>query len=431
MALSEIVRMSMRARGLKISQKSDKALEVVQVGQASRPTCPGSSPSNGLIHATRQFHELLEHARTKSNHGDLSFSLVVFDVDGVRPHHLLTGELEQVLICRLRTVDNAGWLDDKRLGILLPGMSENDAYRLVHDICAALSKEAVFPRGQVYSFPSDLSIENRNRLDEVLGKPASAPGYTGRFDEALAYSSNREFGAESFCRLRRASLPVWKRSMDIGGALIGLVVLSPVMLVVTVLIRIVSPGPALFRQERIGMKRKPFTMFKFRTMKLDTDTSIHERYVTELIGSAQPGDAMSQRPMTKLDNHPDMILLGKILRKTYIDEIPQLVNVLRGEMSLIGPRPPLAYELQQYPKWCLARFSVPPGMTGLWQVSGKNRLSFNEMVNLDIRYARRMSLWLDLLILLKTPIAIAMEIVNAIVRLAYTRIYQVVGDKQT
>ena len=162
------------------------------------------------------------------------------------------------------------------------------------------------------------------------------------------------------------------------------------------------------------MSRRPFTMFKFRTMQLNTDSSIHEQYVLELIRNAQSGDTASQKPMTKLDNHPYIIPLGKVLRRTYLDEIPQLINVLQGEMSLIGPRPPLVYEAQQYPEWCLTRFKVPPGMTGLWQVSGKNHLSFDEMVRLDIRYARRMSLWLDLLILLKTPIAIAMEIINAI-----------------
>jgi lipopolysaccharide/colanic/teichoic acid biosynthesis glycosyltransferase len=148
-------------------------------------------------------------------------------------------------------------------------------------------------------------------------------------------------------------------------------------------------------------------------MQLDTDSSIHERYVAELIRNARPGDDTSQKPMTKLDNHPNMIPLGKVLRKTFLDEIPQLINVLRGEMSLIGPRPPLAYELQEYLECCFTRFNVLPGMTGLWQVSGKNLLSFDEMVRLDIQYARSMSLWLDLLILLKTPIAIAREIINA------------------
>jgi lipopolysaccharide/colanic/teichoic acid biosynthesis glycosyltransferase len=291
-------------------------------------------------------------------------------------------------------------------------MSEKDAYRLAHDISAALSKEAMFSIGQMYSYLSDGPFKSENCLDDVLIKPASAPGYTARFDKALASSSNQEISTANFRCHQQLSLPVWKRAMDIGGALIGLVVLSPVILVVTVLIRIISPGPALFRQERIGIRRKPFTMFKFRTMQLDMDSSIHERYVAELIGNARSSDATSQRPMTKLDNHLSMIPLGKVLRKTCLDEIPQLINVLRGEMSLIGPRPPLAYELQRYPEWCLTRFSVLPGMTGLWQVSGKNRLSFGEMVQLDIRYARRMSIWLDLLILLKTPIAIAMEIIN-------------------
>jgi lipopolysaccharide/colanic/teichoic acid biosynthesis glycosyltransferase len=426
MALSEIVNKSMRFKGLKIIQKSGKRREVVPVEQASRPTCPDPSQPSGLIHTTRQFHELLKHAQTRSKRSGLNFSLVVFDVDGVRPRHLLTGELEQALICRLRTADTAGWLDDERLGILLPGMSEKDAYRLVHDIRAAMSKEAAFPKGRVYSYSSDWSLENRKLLDEVLVKPSSAHGYTAAFDEVFAFLKDQSINSKSF---RRSSLPIWKRAMDIGGALIGLVILSPVMLAVTVLIKVVSPGPALFRQERIGMNRRPFTMFKFRTMQLNTDSSIHEQYVLELIGNAQPGDTAAQKPMTKLDNHPYIIPLGKVLRKTYLDEIPQLINVLRGEMSLIGPRPPLVYEVQQYPEWCLTRFNVPPGMTGLWQVSGKNRLSFDEMVRLDIRYARRMSLWLDLLILLKTPVAIAMEIINAIVRFAYTRIYQVVGDK--
>jgi len=404
----------MSAKRSRVTRKPDKAQDVVQVGQGGRPPCLGSSQPSGLIHTVRQFHELFERTRTRSYRSGLGFSLVVFDVDGVRPCHLLAGELEQALVCRLRPTDNVGWLDYERLGILLPGTSEKDALRLAHDIRAALSKKVVFPMGQVYSYPSDWPLESRNRMDEVLVKPASTHGYTARFNEALVSSRDQGMDSASFRCIRRPSLPVWKRAMDIGGGLIGLVVLSPVILVVTVLIRVVSPGPALFRQERIGMSRKPFTMFKFRTMQLDTDSSIHERYVAELIGNARSGDAMSQKPMTKLDNHPDMIPLGKVLRKTCLDEIPQLINVLRGEMSLIGPRPPLAYELQRYPKWCLTRFSVPPGMTGLWQVSGKNLLSFDEMVRLDIRYARRMSLWLDLLILLKTPIVIVMEIVNAI-----------------
>jgi len=416
MALPEIVNNSIGTKGSRVSPEPGKARKVVQAGRAEFPSSPGPSQSSGFIHAVRQFHKLFEYTRMISDQNGLGFSIVVFDVDGDRPRHLLAGELEQTLVCRLRPTDNVGWLDDERLGILLPGMSEKEAHRLAHDIRAELSKETVFPLGQVYSFPLDGPHESRNHLDEVLIKPAYASDNTARLDDTLASSSNQKIGTASFRFVWRSPLPVWKRAMDISGALIGLVVLSPVMLVVTVLIKVISPGPVIFRQERIGIRGQPFTMFKFRTMQLDTDSSIHEQYVAELIENAQSGDAMLQKPMTKLDNHPNMIPLGKVLRKTFLDEIPQLINVLRGEMSLIGPRPPLSYELQRYPEWCLTRFNVPPGMTGLWQVSGKNLLSFDEMVRLDIRYTKSMSLWLDLLILLKTPIAIAMEILNTFMK---------------
>ncbi|MHC4437270.1 MAG: sugar transferase [Planctomycetota bacterium] len=416
MDLPEIVRNSMRTKRSSVNPKSGDARKVVQVGRVGFSSSLGATQRRRLIHETRQFHDLFEYTRTRSDRNGSGFSLVVFDVDGVRPRHLLAGELKSILDCRLRSTDHAGWLDDERLGIILPGMSKKQAHRFAHGIRTELSKEAVFPVGQVYSYPSDESPESRNRLDELLIKTAYAPANTARFDEALAFSNNQGIGSASFRSLRRSSLPVWKRAMDISGALIGLVVLSPVMLVVTVLIRIISPGPVIFKQERIGMRGKPFTMFKFRTMRLNVDSSIHEQYVTGLIENAQTDEAILQKPMTKLDNHPDMIPLGKVFRKTFLDEIPQLINVLRGEMSLIGPRPPLAYELQRYPEWCLTRFDVPPGMTGLWQVSGKNLLSFEEMVRLDIRYTRSMSLWMDLLILLKTPVAIVTEIINAFMK---------------
>jgi len=416
MALPEIVSKSIRTKGSRVSPEPGKARKVVQVERADFPSSPESPQSSGFIHAVRQFHELFDYTLMRSDQNGPGFSIVVLDVDSVRPRHLLGSKLEEALVCHLRPTDNVGWLDDERLGILLPGMSEKEAHRLAHDIRNELSKEVVFSIGQVYSYTLDGPLESRNRLDEVLIKLTSAPSCTARFNEELAYSNSQGIGTANFRSLRRSSLPAWKRAIDISGALIGLVVLSPVMLVVTVIIKVISPGPAIFKQERIGMRGKPFTMFKFRTMQLDADSSIHERYVAKLIENAQPGVAPLKKPMTKLDNHPNMIPLGKVLRKTFLDEIPQLINVLRGEMSLIGPRPPLAYELQRYPEWCLTRFNVPPGMTGLWQVSGKNLLSFDEMIRLDIRYTRSMSLWLDLLILLKTPIAIVMEIINTFMK---------------
>jgi lipopolysaccharide/colanic/teichoic acid biosynthesis glycosyltransferase len=157
-----------------------------------------------------------------------------------------------------------------------------------------------------------------------------------------------------------------------------------------------SPGPVLFRQRRVGCRGREFTCYKFRTMRVDADTTSHRGHTTQLINS----DA----PMTKLDarRDPRLIPFGAALRATGLDELPQLINVLRGEMSIVGPRPCLPYEYDLYEPWQRRRLEAVPGLTGLWQVSGKNRTTFSQMVRLDIEYAERASLWLDLKILLMT-----------------------------
>ncbi len=158
---------------------------------------------------------------------------------------------------------------------------------------------------------------------------------------------------------------------------------------------------------------RSFTMWKLRTMDVIVDTSVHQEHVWQLINGANNMD--SGRPMAKLDDDPHIIPAGKILRKTCLDEVPQLINVLRGEMSLVGPRPPLEYEVHEFLEWQHRRFDAVPGMTGLWQVSGKNRLSFSQMIRLDIQYSRRKTLLLDLIILLRTPLAIVGQIKDSLV----------------
>jgi lipopolysaccharide/colanic/teichoic acid biosynthesis glycosyltransferase len=191
-------------------------------------------------------------------------------------------------------------------------------------------------------------------------------------------------------------IPVWKRAMDLIGAVVALTLCAPVMLLVAAYIRIVSPGPVFFRQERVGYRGKLFTFLKFRTMKPGNDVSTHREHLRELI--------RNDTPMWKLDtvNDPRIIPGGNILRKLSLDELPQFINVLRGEMSLVGPRPCIPYEAEEYLRWHTRRFDVYPGLSGLWQVSGKNRLSFKEMIRLDIAYANNMSLLLDLAIILRT-----------------------------
>lgn len=201
-------------------------------------------------------------------------------------------------------------------------------------------------------------------------------------------------------------IPQWKRILDVALVLLMLPLVLPVAVFIGVLIALVSPGPVLFRQERVGFKGRQFMCLKFRTMYVHVETASHQGHLKDLINT----DA----PMVKLDARGDsrIIPFGLFLRSSCLDELPQLINVLRGEMSLVGPRPCLSYEVERYLPWQMERFSTLPGLTGLWQVSGKNRTTFNEMMQLDIKYARKKTLWLDLIIILKTPAVIAGQILE-------------------
>jgi len=207
-------------------------------------------------------------------------------------------------------------------------------------------------------------------------------------------------------RLREASC----RALDIVGATVALVALLPVLLVIAIAIRLDSPGPALFRQRRLGRGRKPFTVIKFRTMHDGVAHDRHRDFVVGLINGETPGKEPAgddqKAPCYKMVGDTRMTRFGRLLRRSSLDELPQLWNVLRGEMSLVGPRPPIPYEVEHYPPHWFARFDVKPGLTGLWQVSGRSQVTLEEMVRLDIDYSKRRSLWLNLWILLRTVPAV-------------------------
>ena len=191
------------------------------------------------------------------------------------------------------------------------------------------------------------------------------------------------------------------RALDIVVAGIALLVLSPVLLVVAILVRRDSRGPAIFRQERIGRNLKPFRVAKFRTMRQGVAADPHRAYVEEMIREESEAEGR-QKPMMKLQEDPRITKIGHFLRKTSIDELPQLWNVLVGEMSLVGPRPPIRYEVDAYPARAYRRFAVRPGVTGLWQVSGRGLVTFSEMIDLDTEYVEKRSLWLNLKIIFLT-----------------------------
>jgi exopolysaccharide biosynthesis polyprenyl glycosylphosphotransferase len=204
-------------------------------------------------------------------------------------------------------------------------------------------------------------------------------------------------------------LSVTKRAMDVLGSALLLVVAAPVFLLIALAIKLSSQGPVLFRQRRIGQYGKPFTFLKFRSMYVDNDAGVHRKYVTQLIaGRAQRNPSNGNGDgVYKLTNDARITRVGSFLRRSSLDELPQFLNVLKGEMSLVGPRPPIPYELAAYQIWHRRRvLEVKPGITGLWQVNGRSRIKFDEMVRLDLRYAETWSPWLDIEILLRTPRAI-------------------------
>jgi lipopolysaccharide/colanic/teichoic acid biosynthesis glycosyltransferase len=193
-----------------------------------------------------------------------------------------------------------------------------------------------------------------------------------------------------------------KRGFDILAAGAGLVVLSPVLLVIAALVKLGSRGPVFFRQARLGLGGRPFQILKFRTMHVSEGAQPHQTHLRRIIRSN------SSRVLQKLDHQDRRIIVGgRLLRALGLDELPQLFNVLRGDMSLVGPRPCMPYEAQEFESWQRGRFDVLPGITGLWQVSGKNHTSFKRMMRLDNTYARRPgSIGRDLLIILRTPLTV-------------------------
>jgi len=200
-----------------------------------------------------------------------------------------------------------------------------------------------------------------------------------------------------------------KRSIDVAGAVLGIALTAPVMLVTAAAVALTSHGPVIFRQTRLGQGGKPFVFYKFRSMVANGDDGIHRAFVADLINgqdSRQEGAPKGEeagRELYKMKSDPRVTPIGRFIRKTSIDELPQLFNVLKGDMSLVGPRPPIPYEAAKYQAWHLRRLlTAKPGLTGLWQVEGRSKVSFNEMVRMDLRYIRDCSLEMDLRILLKT-----------------------------
>ena len=353
------------------------------------------------IRSAKEMRSLIKQERARVNRNNRTFAVILFELECKEDHLPFVRQLAVTLRQRVRLIDQVGWFQEQSVAVVLPQTDTSGAWCLVQDITDSTMPDFRLPRCTVFTYPVaefgvDVCSSNgrRNRVDEIFyGMAESTRGGgvngVGNGDRAIENSIRNK----SFEPPPRA---FWKRGLDIVGSLVGLIIFSPLIFVISIMIKMASSGPVLFKQERLGYKGKPFIFWKFRTMTANADPTSHRQHLIALISS--------ERPMVKLDAQTDLRIfpLGKFLRRTCLDELPQFLNVLRGEMSLVGPRPCLPYEAAQYKLWQTKRFDIIPGMTGLWQVCGKNGRTFKDMIRLDIKYVQRRSFWLDIKILMMT-----------------------------
>ena len=330
-----------------------------------------------------QFLKELEREKRRSDRSKAPLSIVMFRLDGSKhsePSNVTN--LLQLLSNHMRETDILGCLAKDLIALLLLDTNEQGTNRFVDKTLNQTNSSGVST--MVATYPDQLFDGLITEHDDLQDPQVLLiDGATGRY---------------------RSVYPL-KRCLDIVGALVGILVLSPLMLVTAIAIALTSPGPIIFKQIRIGRGGVPFVFYKFRSMVCNVDDRIHREYVAKLINEnlGEINQGSSDNPMYKIKSDPRVTRIGRIIRKTSIDELPQFLNVLKGDMSLVGPRPPLPYETEEYQSWHLRRLlEIKPGITGLWQVEGRSKTSFNDMVRMDIRYIKYCSLKLDLKILLKT-----------------------------
>jgi lipopolysaccharide/colanic/teichoic acid biosynthesis glycosyltransferase len=351
------------------------------------------------------FRRIIDRERNRANRTGEVFALVVFVLPENRENQEILKLLSDALSQRIRAIDAVGWLDSQHVGTLLPETNSVGACHFAEKICHEILLVQTPPKFEIVTYPSERLTDPEQIKPHLSPEKSENKHIWKNLSGTLQFNRSSRNVDYVFCLTRTAL----KRGFDIIGSSVFLLLFSPLFLVLSVIIKVVSPGPIFYKQRRIGYAGEPFTFLKFRTMTFGADSHDHQEHLSQLIKSETSGDC-ADVPMVKLDHDPQIIPCGNLLRKSCLDELPQLINVLRGEMSLVGPRPPIPYEVKEYLTWHRGRFDAIPGMTGLWQVSGKNKLSFRDMVRLDIRYSRERSLWLDIKILFRTPLAIFTQI---------------------
>jgi lipopolysaccharide/colanic/teichoic acid biosynthesis glycosyltransferase len=376
-------------------------MTLLRTGKQLRTTNPLLAWASGdrEIMSEGTFRRAIAIERKRTERSQKPFLLTLFEVSGVPRVESDTRVLDNIATCLLnctRETDVIGWYTDAAtVGVMFTDIVASDRSLFLGII---LSKVSTTLRDELTAEAfARISISFHFFPDHWDHDHSGNPSNYSLYPDLLLFNPGKR------------SLLGIKRAMDIAGSGLLLTIFAPMFLVIAALIKASSPGPVLFRQQRVGQFGRQFTFLKFRSMHSDNDVSAHKAFVTEFIcgtGRSEMSDKNGQ-PVYKLSNDKRVTRVGKFLRKTSLDELPQFLNVLKGEMSLVGPRPPIPYELTAYQTWHRRRIlEVKPGITGLWQVMGRSRVKFDEMVRLDLRYAASWTPWLDAKILLRTPIAV-------------------------
>jgi lipopolysaccharide/colanic/teichoic acid biosynthesis glycosyltransferase len=407
------------------------------------------SPLDGLgLLSPEVFRDEIERELLRSDRSNHPLTLLMLSVTGtsVSPTELRRAyhDLARIVASRVRRTDCKGWLEDEsgtRIGVLLWNTASPLVASIVESLRGAFAQISRPANGnghkplvllcEVFTYPKDGDDNGRGRRQESAVDPGrgegvgaiaalrlSAPASSGngRSMPALHRPPAPQWSAvRSLSGLRTHRLPSWKRTMDIVLSSTGIVLMSPILALIALGVKLGSRGPILFKQDRVGIHGDIFRCLKFRSMRTDYDQTKHRDYLKSLIHDADAGaEGNAEKPMQKLDGANAAInAFGRFIRTTHLDELPQLFNVLRGDMSLVGPRPCIPYEAESYQQWCFRRFDTLPGITGLWQVKGKNHLTFNQMIRLDLAYIERCSILLDLKIILMTIPTIIKDVIEA------------------
>lgn len=336
----------------------------------------GTSQLHGLL-GSDELRLSIERERRRSDRTGEPFSLLVLSASQVGNQAAVLKRLAQILKRRLRLTDAPGWLDANRLGVVLPDTPAAGAWKVAGDIEELYGAAPPPYQCEIYTYPHpDSSLSETSLGESVRREELETDGVAARALDALLVQR----------------LPAWKRALDVVVSSVALIVLLPAFALTALLIKLTSRGPVIFRQQRGGAGGKPFTIYKFRTM---------------VVGAEQERDSLlslneQDGPAFKIKNDPRVTRLGRLLRATSIDELPQLWNVLIGDMSLVGPRPLPCDETAACRGWQRRRLDVTPGLTCIWQVWGRSQVTFAEWVRMDLRYIRSRSLALDLMLLVAT-----------------------------